>query len=130
MATRQRLARRPEDGMLAGVAAGVAAAYDIDVTLVRLGFIAAGVLSAGAALVAYVIAAVVMPREDDAPGIDSLRRGVDDLVTRGRELYDETRRAIDRPVGAARGAAEPGRGDRPGVTDDSAPTSNPLDRGM
>ena len=96
MRERPRLARRPEDGMIAGVAAGVAETYGIDVTLVRLAFVAVAVMSAGTALVAYLLAAVLMPREDDTPGIKSVRRGVDDLVTRGRTLYDETRKVIDR----------------------------------
>ena len=101
MRERPRLARRPEDGMIAGVAAGVAERYGIDVTLVRLAFVAVAVMSAGTALVAYLLAAVLMPREDDTPGIDSVRHGVDDLVTRGRTLYDETRKLIDRSGGTA-----------------------------
>ena len=114
MRERPRLARRPDDGMIAGVAAGVAERYGIDVTLVRLAFVAVAVMSAGTALVAYLLAALLMPREDDTPGIDSLRHGVDDLVTRGRTLYDETRKVIDRPGGTASSGTDTGM---PSTTD-------------
>ena len=97
MQRRSRLARRPQDGMIAGVLAGVAEAYGIDVTLLRLGVVALAIITAGGPfVVAYLIAAVVMPREDDTPGIDSVKHGVDDLVERGKSLYGETRRVIDR----------------------------------
>jgi phage shock protein C len=109
MNERKRLARRPEDGMIAGVAAGIAETYGIDVTLVRLAFIAVAVISGGFAALAYLAAAIVMPRADDQVGTDSVKHNVDDLVTRGRELYGETRKVIDRargsqPVGAGTGA--------------------------
>ncbi|MGD9891087.1 MAG: PspC domain-containing protein [Dehalococcoidia bacterium] len=94
--TDKRLARRPDDGMIAGVAAGVADRYDIDVTLVRLAFVALAIVSAGTAIVLYLVAAVVMPRADEAPGMDSVRHGVDDLVSRGKDFYGETRKVVDR----------------------------------
>ena len=96
MEERKRLERRPDDGMIAGVAAGVADRYEIDVTLVRLGFVALGFLSAGTAIVAYLIAAVIMPAADEPVGTASLKHNVDDLVARGRGLMDETKRVIDR----------------------------------
>ena len=114
MNERKRLARRPEDGMIAGVAAGIADTYGIDVTLVRLVFIAVAVISGGFAALAYLAAAIVMPRAEEQVGTDSVRHNVDDLVTRGRELYGETRKAINRargstePVGAGAGSSDPG----------------------
>lgn len=96
MNMRPRLARRPEEGMLLGVAAGVAERYSVDPTLVRLGFVAVAVITGGVAVVGYLIAGILMPRADDTPGIQSLRHGVDDLVARGRELYGETARVVDR----------------------------------
>jgi phage shock protein C len=90
-----KLVRRPDEGMIAGVAAGVADRYDIDVTLVRIAFVALGIITGGFAVLLYLAAAVVMPRQEDEPGFGSLKHGVDDLVTRGRDLYGETRRAVD-----------------------------------
>jgi phage shock protein PspC (stress-responsive transcriptional regulator) len=82
--------------MIAGVAAGFAERFDIDVTLVRLAFVALAIVSAGTAIVLYLVAAIVMPRADETPGVDSLRHGVDDLVTRGKDFYGETRKVVDR----------------------------------
>ena len=52
---------RSNEKMLAGVCAGIAEYFDLDPTLVRLGWVllcAAG----GSGLLAYIIAAVVIPR--------------------------------------------------------------------
>jgi phage shock protein PspC (stress-responsive transcriptional regulator) len=92
----KRLTRRPDDGMIAGVAAGIADRFDIDVTLVRLAFVALAIVSAGTAIILYVLAAIIMPRADETPGMDSVRRGVDDLVARGKDFYGETRKVVDR----------------------------------
>lgn len=61
--TEQKKLVRPADGrMVAGVAVGLADYFDVDVTLVRLAFVAAELLSAGAlGLIVYVILWVVMP---------------------------------------------------------------------
>ena len=113
MQERKRLARRPEDGMIAGVAAGVAETYGIDVTLVRLAFIAVAVVSGGFAVLAYLAAAIIMPRAEDEPGPTAIKRNVDDLVTRGRELAGETRKVVERvrggePVQAGSRSADSG----------------------
>ncbi len=100
MERQQKLARRPEDGMIAGVCAGIGEAYGINPMLVRLAFIGVAVISGGLAVVVYLIAALALPRADDTPGIESVRHGVDDLVARGREMYGETRKVIDRARGA------------------------------
>lgn len=57
----RRLYRIPERGMIAGVAAGFADYFDTDVTLMRLIFVAAALLSAGAAVIAYLVCAFVLP---------------------------------------------------------------------
>src|SRR5438046_7423568 len=92
---KSKLVRRPDEGMIAGVAAGVADHYHIDVPLVRIIFVGLGIITGGFAVLLYLAAAIIMPREEDEPGIGSLKRGVDDLVTRGRDLYGETRKAVD-----------------------------------
>lgn len=112
MHEKKSLARRPEDGMIAGVAAGVAETYGIDVTLVRLAFVVLAVISGGVAVVAYLLAAVLMPREASAPGVQSVKHGVSDLVSKGKDLYGETRKVIDR--------------NRPAATMDAPTTSEPF----
>lgn len=55
------LARRRDDRMVAGVCSGIAAYLGVDVTLVRVLAVVALVFSAGAALVAYLAAWILMP---------------------------------------------------------------------
>ena len=51
-----------EDGKLMGVAAGLADSFDTDPLLVRLGLIAAVVVTGPVALLFYVAAGVLAPR--------------------------------------------------------------------
>ena len=64
----KRLLRRRDGRMVAGVCAGVAAYFGIDVNLVRLGF---GVFSIfyGLGLFVYVIAWAILPEEDEDSSI-------------------------------------------------------------
>ncbi len=56
----KRLYKDRQNQMLCGVCAGVAEYFNIDVTLVRLLFVALG-LAGGSGVLFYIIAAVVMP---------------------------------------------------------------------
>jgi hypothetical protein len=47
-----------------------------------------------------------MPREEDTVGFSSLQHNVDDLVSRGQELFQEARRAVDRPAGQRETASD------------------------
>src|SRR5256885_1955051 len=60
----RRLTRSRSDRMLAGVAGGVARTYGFDVGLVRIAFVVATVVTAGAAAVAYVVAWLVLPEAE------------------------------------------------------------------
>lgn len=55
------LYRLPKQGKISGVCAGLAEYFDMDVTLVRLIFVAFAIISAGTALFVYVIMAIVLP---------------------------------------------------------------------
>lgn len=62
-----RLLRADEPAkMVSGVCAGLAAAAGVDVTLVRLAFVAAGL--SGFGIVAYIVLALVVPRPEAARG--------------------------------------------------------------
>ncbi len=61
--TRQPLVRLTADRMVAGVCAGIAARYDWEIVWVRVAALAAILLTAGYALIAYVILWIVMPAE-------------------------------------------------------------------
>ncbi len=70
---RKRLIRPQQDKMIAGVCAGIADYTGLDVTLVRIGLIAAIVLGAGALLPVYFIAGWIakdQPREVAAESKD------------------------------------------------------------
>ena len=52
---------RSQDRMLAGVAGGMAEYLDLDPTIVRISWIVVGLASAGMALIAYILLAIVIP---------------------------------------------------------------------
>jgi phage shock protein C len=64
MTTRQ-LTRSTTDRRISGVAGGMAAYFDIDPTLVRVGWVVAGVMGWG--ILAYLILWVVVPQGTTAP---------------------------------------------------------------
>lgn len=57
---KKRLYRVEEGKMICGVCGGVAEYFDIDPTLVRLGFVLLSI-PAGSALLVYIIAAIIIP---------------------------------------------------------------------
>jgi phage shock protein C len=60
---RKRLIRPRGDRKIAGVCAGFAEYFDLDVTLVRVVWLISVFLGVGLSLIAYVIAWIVMPEE-------------------------------------------------------------------
>lgn len=60
----KKLYRLPKEGMIAGVASGFARYFVMDVTLVRLLFVGLFLLTQGAAIIAYIVLAFVMPTSD------------------------------------------------------------------
>ena len=57
---KKRLYRVEQGKMLCGVCGGIAEYFNIDPTLVRLGVVALS-LAAGGGLLAYIIAAIIIP---------------------------------------------------------------------
>jgi phage shock protein C len=62
---RQRLTRSAREKMIAGVAGGLAEYFDLDPVVVRLLWIAAGILTGGLAIPAYGLMWWIMPRQDE-----------------------------------------------------------------
>ena len=50
---------------LDGVCGGIAEYFNVDPTIVRLGWVIITLFSAGAGIVGYIAAAVIMPRKSD-----------------------------------------------------------------
>ena len=57
----KRLYKSTENKMLDGVCGGIAEYFDIDPTLVRLGWVLFCALG-GSGIIAYIIAAIIIPR--------------------------------------------------------------------
>jgi phage shock protein C len=62
--SRFELRRSRSVRMLSGVSGGVAKAFDVDVTLVRLGLVALSLISGGAGVLLYAAAWILIPEED------------------------------------------------------------------
>jgi phage shock protein C len=62
---KKRLYKLEYDKKLDGVCGGIAEYFNIDPTVVRLGWVMLTLLSAGAGIVGYIAAAVVLPTESD-----------------------------------------------------------------
>lgn len=64
----RRLYRSPTDRMIAGVAGGMAEAWDFDPSIVRVGWVLLALLSFGVFLLIYIAMAVIVPiRPADMP---------------------------------------------------------------
>jgi phage shock protein PspC (stress-responsive transcriptional regulator) len=74
----KRVYRRREGRILAGVCAGLAAYFGVDVTLVRLGFAVLTIIG-GLGPLLYVVAWVIVPEEGEDASI------VESLVNKNRE---------------------------------------------
>lgn len=59
----KKLFRSISDKKLAGVCGGVAEYFGIDSTLVRLGWAALTLFSCGTGIIAYVVAALIIPEQ-------------------------------------------------------------------
>ena len=60
----KRLYKSNENKMVGGVCGGIAEYFDIDLTLVRLGWVLFCALG-GSGILAYIIAAIVIPRRPE-----------------------------------------------------------------
>jgi phage shock protein PspC (stress-responsive transcriptional regulator) len=121
--------------MLGGVCAGIAAAYHIDVTVVRVAFVLITLATSGFGLLFYLAAWLVIPGPDQASmkARDVARANVDDVVATARQrasdlrrvntddLADGARRAAQDISRAASGVAQSARG---ALSRDSAPSSS------
>ena len=93
----RRLYRVPGGAMIAGVCTGLAAYFQVDVTIVRAAFVVAGFLTKGVALIAYVVMMFVIPEastpEEAAGGAPlNAKEVIDRANRRSREVGREWRR--------------------------------------
>ena len=87
------LYRLPKQGKIAGVCAGLADYFDFDVTLMRVIFVVGGFITGGAAILLYIILAIVLPVSNSTIGsakahiVDDEKIG-EKFERLGRDLQD------------------------------------------
>src|SRR5918911_1300271 len=86
----RRLMRSSRERMWAGVAGGMAEYFELDPSLVRLLWIAATVVSGGLAVPIYILAWIILPRDDRQP-VDSAPAWRD----WSQEFHSETQRLAE-----------------------------------
>ncbi|MBQ8449158.1 MAG: PspC domain-containing protein [Clostridia bacterium] len=62
---KKRLYKNESEGKLGGVCAGLAEYFNIDPTVVRLGWVLITLMSAGAGIIGYIAAAIIMPDKSE-----------------------------------------------------------------
>jgi phage shock protein PspC (stress-responsive transcriptional regulator) len=95
----KRLVRIPEGAMIAGVCKGLGAYLDIDVTLVRIGFVIVALITKGAGIVGYIIAMFVMPEArtpEERAAAGGAPFNARDVVDRAAKQYIEGTRQLRR----------------------------------
>jgi phage shock protein PspC (stress-responsive transcriptional regulator) len=120
--------------MWAGVAGGMAEYFDLDPALVRLLWVAAAVVSGGLAIPVYILAWVILPRDDRTAdmGPPAWRDWSQEFHSETQRLADEARRMADDMRGSSQswrapGAIEPpvSEAGRDPASDKGAPASYP-----
>jgi phage shock protein PspC (stress-responsive transcriptional regulator) len=95
----KRLVRIPEGGMIGGVCTGLGAYLNIDVTLIRIGFVIVVLVTKGAGIVGYIIAMFLIP-EAQTPEERAAAGGVPfnarEVVDRAARQYVEGTRQLRR----------------------------------
>jgi phage shock protein PspC (stress-responsive transcriptional regulator) len=93
----RRLMRSSRERMWAGVAGGMAEYFDLDPSLVRLLWVAATVVSGGLAVPVYILAWILLPRDDRPPygGPNVWRDWSQEFHGETQRLAEEARRVAD-----------------------------------
>src|SRR4051812_25438335 len=88
----RRLTRSAREKMVGGVAGGMAEYFDIAASLVRLIWVAAAVVSHGLAIPIYILAWILLPRDDRPPATSASAAWRD----WSQDFHDETHRLAER----------------------------------
>jgi len=98
----RRLTRSTRERMWAGVAGGMAEFFDLDPSLVRLLWVAATVVTGGLAVAVYILAWIVLPRDDRAPsaGTHGWHDWSEEFHNETQRLAEEARRVAGHPGSA------------------------------
>jgi phage shock protein PspC (stress-responsive transcriptional regulator) len=86
----KKLYKIPEAGIIRGVCAGLAAYFNMDVTLMRIIFVALAVLTHGAWIVVYIVMAIVLPEANTSEQVAAAYGQpftAQEMIDRTREEY-------------------------------------------
>lgn len=99
----RRLTRSSREKMWAGVAGGMAEYFDLDPSLMRLIWVAAAVVSQGLAIPLYILAWIILPRDDRATdtGHPRWRDWSQEFHAETQRLAEEARRTASEFRGTA-----------------------------
>ena len=91
----RRLTRSSRDRMWAGVAGGLAEYFELDPALVRLLWVLATVVSGGLAIPVYLVAWIILPRDDrpPVPGSQVMHDWSQELHSEAHRMAEDVRRA-------------------------------------
>ncbi len=93
----KRLTRSRDDRMLAGVCGGLGEYFNIDPTLVRLGFAFIFFVGAGSPFLLYLLIWLIVPEAGvtaSSPS-DTISAGVDEIAKTARQFGDEVRSKVE-----------------------------------
>ena len=94
------LRRSANQRMLSGVSGGIAEYLNVDVTLVRLGWVGLTLITGGAALLGYVVAWIVMPESDGKAVWQNVQHNIQQPQDQSPEADIATRIYDDKPPAA------------------------------
>jgi phage shock protein PspC (stress-responsive transcriptional regulator) len=117
--------------MWAGVAGGMAEFFDLDPSLVRLLWVAATVVTGGLAVAVYILAWIVLPRDDRAPngGPHSWHGWSEEFHNETQRLAEEARRVADDVRGTGQGWRAPDSETPPPAATPSSSPATPASPG-
>lgn len=104
----KRLYRSQSDRMIWGVCGGLARYFDIDPTIIRVIAVLLVLVSGGAAVVAYIIMAIVIPLEGSktAEPKDTVKENIEEIKETASELGRELRSTLSGEEGEAEEVAK------------------------
>ena len=124
---RARLQRRRDDRVLGGVCAAIARSLGVDPLLVRIGAIVFAFISAGTAVLAYLIAWMLIPRENAGSRPSAERASTPPGVATPAAPAGSSRAAGDQPGGGgARDAWNTAAGELRALAADLKPAPSPM----
>lgn len=91
----KRLYRIPEGAKIAGVASGLAAYFDVDVTLIRVLFVALTILTGGVWVAVYIALVIFIPRADTPEQVSRAHGepfNAQEIIDRARAGYEDIRK--------------------------------------